>query len=49
MEELYFDGETRIGDIEKLAHDKYGEYGGYAQQYLFYYGKTNEIGKKIKK
>lgn len=49
MEELYFGKETDISTIQQLAAEKYGEYGGYAQQYLFYYGKINEIGKKTRK
>lgn len=49
MEELYFGEERTVSDIAEFARGKYGEYGGYAQQYLFYYGKINEIGKKTRK
>ena len=28
-----------------FAKDKFGEYGGYAQQYLFYYARENGLGK----
>jgi N-glycosylase/DNA lyase len=36
MEELYFDGkDTKKADIEAFAAEKFGELGGYAQQYLF--------------
>ncbi|MCM1308263.1 MAG: N-glycosylase [Butyrivibrio sp.] len=49
MEKLYFGEETPIPVIQALAADKYGEYGGYAQQYLFYFAKTNEIGKNTRK
>lgn len=49
MEKLYFGEETPIPAIQALAADKYGEYGGYAQQYLFYFAKTNEIGKNARK
>lgn len=46
MEYMYFEGnKTDNIVIEKFATDKFGEYGGYAQQYLFYYGKTMAIGK----
>ncbi len=49
MESIYFGEETAISAIQALAEDKYGEYGGYAQQYLFYFAKTNEIGKNTRK
>lgn len=45
MEYMYFDGETKKEEIEKLAYEMYGEYSGYAQQYLFYYGRENGLGK----
>lgn len=45
METLYFNGQDTANEvIEKFANDIYGEFGGYAQQYLFYYGKTRQIG-----
>lgn len=45
MEALYFDGKTVSNDsIASLAGNIYGELGGYAQQYLFYYGKTVRLG-----
>lgn len=46
MEEIYIGHEEDNKTIAKLAKDLYGEYGGYAQQYLFYYGKEMKIGKK---
>ena len=49
MENLYFSKETPVSKIQELAVEKYGEYGGYAQQYLFYFGKVNEIGKNTRK
>lgn len=49
MEELYFHGDTSREEIRKKAMEMYGAYGGYAQQYLFYYGKVNQIGKKKQK
>ncbi len=45
MEYLYFDGhDTSKDTIAKLAREHFGELGGYAQQYLFYYGKTVKMG-----
>lgn len=35
MENIYFGKETAIPAIQELAKEKFGEYGGYAQQYLF--------------
>ncbi len=37
MEETYFGKETSKEEIMKFAKEKFGEYGGYAQQYHFYY------------
>lgn len=48
MEELYFHKETSREEIRAKAMELYGSYGGYAQQYLFYYGRVNQIGKKVK-
>lgn len=46
MEALYFDGkDTSKEEIAKYAGKLYGEYGGYAQQYLFCYGRDNKVGK----
>lgn len=37
MESLYFNGEKRKeSEIESFGNDKFGEYGGIAQQYIFY-------------
>lgn len=45
MEYLYYDGQdTNKEEIAKLAKERFGELGGYAQQYLFYYGKTVKMG-----
>ncbi len=50
METLYFGGETTgIAQIQEFAEKQFGPYGGYAQQYLFYYGKTVKMGVNIKK
>lgn len=41
MEYIYFEGKpTQKEVILKFAKEHFGSYGGYAQQYLFYYGKT---------
>lgn len=50
MEYLYFNGEdTKKEKIAEFAKERFGEYGGYAQQYLFYYGKTIRMGVKKSK
>lgn len=46
MEELYMKKPVPVQEIQSFAAEQFGEYGGYAQQYLFYYGKINKIGKK---
>ncbi|MDO5381427.1 MAG: DNA glycosylase [Eubacteriales bacterium] len=49
MEHMYFDGADTPKDvIAEFAKKQYGELGGYAQQYLFYYGKTVKMGLKKK-
>lgn len=42
MESLYFKEETSKEIIQEFAKNQYGEYGGYAQQYLFCYGRENK-------
>lgn len=45
MSELYFCGcETSIKEIHKKAFSCFGEYAGYAQQYLFNYAREFKIG-----
>lgn len=47
MEVVYFEGEDTPKDkIKEFAINTFGEYGGYAQQYLFYFGKENKLGVK---
>lgn len=47
MEQMYFDGkDTKKDVIERFATKHFKELGGYAQQYIFYYGR-NESLKKI--
>jgi N-glycosylase/DNA lyase len=45
MEDMYFGEETSMKEIMSLAKIVYGEYGGYAQQYLFYYGRQMKLVK----
>lgn len=46
MEEFYFNGKkTPIRQIHLFAYKKWGEYSGFAQQYLFNYAKEKKIGK----
>ena len=45
MEYMYFGEDTKKEIIESFAYEKYGEYAGYAQQYLFYYGREKGLGK----
>jgi len=40
MENLYFKEETKLEILQSYAKEKFGDYGGYAQQYLFYYSRT---------
>ncbi len=47
MECLYFQGaDTPKDEIERFGVGRFGKFGGFAQQYLFYYGKTLNIGVK---
>ena len=47
METMYFDGEDTPKDkISAFAKERFGGLGGFAQQYLFYYGKTIKMGIK---
>lgn len=47
MEHFYFNEEdTPIKDIHKFAKEKWGDFAGYAQQYLFYYARSEKIGTK---
>lgn len=44
MEELYFGRETSLQEIQQFAAQYFGEYAGFAQQYLFYYAREHKIG-----
>ena len=46
MEELFIKEETPVKKIAKEADRIFGKYAGYAQQYLFYYGREEKIGKQ---
>lgn len=41
MEELYIKEEVSLKYIENYAKDKFGEFAGIAQQYLFFYARDN--------
>ncbi len=41
MEELYFGRDVKKELIQEFACEKFGKYGGYAQQYLFAYAREN--------
>lgn len=46
MEQMYYGGEeTPKKTIEEFAVKHFGNYGGYAQQYIFYYGRDLKIKK----
>ncbi len=44
IEHFYFEKEQTIEIIQGFSKDKFGELGGYAQQYLFYYAREQKIG-----
>lgn len=46
MEYFYLKEDTKLKDIQSYATEKFGEYAGIAQQYLFYYAREKNIGKK---
>ena len=48
MEHFYIKEETPVGRIGKIGHELFGSLAGYAQQYLFYYAREEEIGKQKK-
>lgn len=46
MEKMYYDGQdTPKKTIEEFAVSHFGDYGGYAQQYIFYYGRDLKMKK----
>lgn len=44
MEYCYFDGAQPINIIADCAQEKFGDLGGYAQQYLFFWAREKKIG-----
>ncbi|HZJ58530.1 MAG TPA: DNA glycosylase [Clostridia bacterium] len=46
MEELYSRDMVDFKDIRGFADNRFGNLAGYAQQYLFYYAREKQIGKK---
>lgn len=44
MEYCYFEKEVTKEEISCYAADKFGNLGGFAQQYLFYWARENKIG-----
>lgn len=44
MQTLYFKEEASKQVIGQFAEERYGEYGGYAQQYLFCFGREHKLG-----
>ncbi|TCT15717.1 N-glycosylase/DNA lyase [Natranaerovirga pectinivora] len=45
VEHMYLKEESKLDKIQEFAATHFGELAGYAQQYLFYYGRENKIGK----
>ena len=46
MEYFYSpDGKYRLSEIQEVAKELFGEFAGFAQQYLFYYARELKIGK----
>lgn len=49
IEGLYFEGEEqKLNAIQQFAKETYGELAGYAQQYLFFCARENNLFKNIK-
>lgn len=50
IEGIYFEGrDTKLEEIQKFAKEYFGDLAGYAQQYLFFYGRENALFKESKK
>lgn len=46
MSHFYFDNkEIPLKKLQEMAVEKYGEYAGFAQQYLFHYARQQKVGK----
>ena len=46
MEELYFKKEVKKSEVAMLGREYFGKSAGFAQQYLFFYGRDNKLGVK---
>ena len=46
METLFIGHEVAKKQVDDYAREIFGDLAGYAQQYLFYYGREEKIGKK---
>ena len=46
-EDFYLKRETSLAGITQFAKDKFGSLAGYAQQYLFYYGRETKFDQKV--
>lgn len=44
MEYCYFENKQSIDNISAFSKEKFGDLGGFAQQYLFFYARENKIG-----
>ncbi len=44
IEHYYFDDE-KMGNIDEFVKQRFGEFAGYAQQYLFYYARESKLAK----
>ena len=45
METLFIGHDVPKKQVDNYARDYFGDLAGYAQQYLFYYGREEKIGK----
>lgn len=43
MRHFYVAPDVSLPKIRKYGREKFGELGGFAQQYLFYYARENNI------
>ncbi|MGL6174502.1 MAG: DNA-3-methyladenine glycosylase family protein [Cellulosilyticaceae bacterium] len=49
IEGIYFEGkDMKLEQIQQFAKDYFGDLAGYAQQYLFFYGRENALFKEAK-
>ncbi|WP_238483756.1 DNA-3-methyladenine glycosylase family protein [Anaerosporobacter faecicola] len=43
LDRLYFSKKGKKEQMQQFAKEHFGEYGGYAQQYLFYFARDNQV------